>query len=296
MKKLTTEEFVKKAQQIHGDKYDYSETYYLGNKVKIKIICPKHGFFEQRPNNHIDKKTECPKCAQNNRQESNTKDNRYFENKLKKLGIQFIKILNNKNIELKCKYHGLYIQNIYNTMRGSKCPKCAENNRRINCKFVNTTIFIEKSKNIHNSKYSYNKCEFVNSKTKVKIICHEHGVFEQAPYSHMAGNGCPKCKSIISKPEIEVQDFVKSLGFKIQCNNRKILNGKELDIYIPSLNKAIEFNGTHWHYSKKHFVPGKHAIKSNLCKQKGIKLLHIREDLWLNKKEHMSNVIKKFLN
>ena len=55
MKKLTTEEFIEKAKKIHGSKYDYSKTYYLGNKVKIKIICPKHGEFEQIAGNHISK-------------------------------------------------------------------------------------------------------------------------------------------------------------------------------------------------------------------------------------------------
>ena len=60
------------------------------------------------------------------------------------------------------------------------------------------------------------------------------------------------------------------------------------------LNKAIEFNGKYWHYNE-NFKPGKHALKSNLCRKKGIKLLHIREDLWLRDKEKMKNVICDFL-
>lgn len=65
-----------------------------------------------------------------------------------------------------------------------------------------------------------------------------------------------------------------------------------------SLNKEIEFNGLYWHYIKdagKAKPKGYHALKSNLCRQKGIKLLHLREDLWLNKKEYMKEVIIKFL-
>ena len=45
----------------------------------------------------------------------------------------------------------------------------------------------------------------------------------------------------------------------------------------------------------KHFEKGKHSTKSNLCKDEGIKLLHVREKLWVNEKEKMKNVIKQFL-
>lgn len=56
-----------------------------------------------------------------------------------------------------------------------------------------TKEFIEKGTQLHNNKYDYSKVEYVNSRTKVKIICPEHGEFEQLPSSHLQGNGCPKC-------------------------------------------------------------------------------------------------------
>ena len=120
--------------------------------------------------------------------------------------------------------------------------------------------------------------------------------FEQTPKAHLyEKQGCPKCINIILKPEIELADFIKSLNYKILTSKRNIIKPYELDIYIPILNKAIEFNGTYWHYSKKHFIPGKHSNKSNLCREKGIKLLHIREDLWNRDKEKMKQIIQKFL-
>ena len=117
----------------------------------------------------------------------------------------------------------------------------------------------------------------------------------QKANNHLNGKGCPKCKYIISKPEIEIQEYIKNLGFEILTNNRNIIKPKELDIYIPELKKAIEFNGEYWHYSKKHFIPGEHGLKSNLCRKKGIKLLHIRENLWIKNKEKMKKSIEKFL-
>ena len=58
---LSTENFIKKAKEIHGDKYDYSKVEYKGTKTLIRIICSKHGEFWQKPNNHLSGKG-CPKC------------------------------------------------------------------------------------------------------------------------------------------------------------------------------------------------------------------------------------------
>ena len=144
--------------------------------------------------------------------------------------------------------------------------------------------------------YDYSKVEYINAKTKICIICKIHGEFWQTPSNHLMGkNGCQECNTFISKPEMEIQEFVKSLYHKIITNSKKIIFPFELDIYIPSLKKAIGFNGTYWHYHSDHFVPGKHTRKSNLCKEKGIRLLHIREDLWIKNPEKMKEIILKFL-
>ena len=62
MAKLTTEEFITKAKAIHGNRYDYSKVEYVNNHTPVKIVCPIHGVFEQRPNNHLHN-NDCPKCA-----------------------------------------------------------------------------------------------------------------------------------------------------------------------------------------------------------------------------------------
>ncbi len=60
--------------------------------------------------------------------------------------------------------------------------------------------FIIDARLVHGDKYNYDLVEYINSYTKVKIVCHIHGVFEQRPHSHLkgnhgyhTGNGCPKC-------------------------------------------------------------------------------------------------------
>jgi len=56
--------------------------------------------------------------------------------------------------------------------------------------------FIEKARKVHGDKYDYSKVEYINSKTKVCIICPEHGEFWQCPYAHLRGNSCPECANV----------------------------------------------------------------------------------------------------
>ena len=53
MRKLTTDEFIKKAREVHGDKYDYSKVEYINKRTKVCIICPIHGEFYQLAGDHM---------------------------------------------------------------------------------------------------------------------------------------------------------------------------------------------------------------------------------------------------
>ena len=73
-------------------------------------------------------------------------------------------------------------------------------------KKLTTEEFIKKSEQIHGNKYIYEKVNYVNSHTKVCIICPEHGEFWQMPYSHLNGIGCKKCN--LSKGEERIKRFL----------------------------------------------------------------------------------------
>jgi len=62
-------------------------------------------------------------------------------------------------------------------------------------KRLTTEEFIKRSKVVHGDKYDYNFANYTHSKTKVKIVCREHGIFEQRPNDHLNGQGCSKCKA-----------------------------------------------------------------------------------------------------
>ncbi len=111
---------------------------------------------------------------------------------------------------------------------------------------------------------------------------------------------CTKCqpkienRSFSQKQEFLVK-FLKSLNISIVENDRKILEGKELDIYIPEYNLAIEFNGLYWH-SEKYKDKNYHLDKSLRCLEKGIDLLHIWEDEWIFKQDIVKSIISNRLN
>lgn len=70
-------------------------------------------------------------------------------------------------------------------------------------KRLNTEIFIEKSRKIHNNKYDYSLVDYKNVRTLVKIICPNCGVLEQLPWTHMKGIGCAKCYCLTNNKFIE---------------------------------------------------------------------------------------------
>lgn len=101
------------------------------------------------------------------------------------------------------------------------------------------------------------------------------------------GSNCAICwqSGSASQAEEEVAVFLESLGLVVE---RKVItlldNRKELDIYIPEYNAAVEYNGLHWH-SEKYRSKEYHFEKYQECKDKGIELIQIWEDDWLDRKD-----------
>ena len=94
--------------------------------------------------------------------------------------------------------------------------------------------------------------------------------------------------NIRSQPEIEIAQFLDSLGIKYERNTRQVISPQELDFYLPDYNLAIEFNGLYWHsdvFKHKHY----HADKTKACMNMGIQLIHIFEDEW----KHSEQTIKR---
>jgi len=99
-----------------------------------------------------------------------------------------------------------------------------------------------------------------------------------------------------SKGEIEVKEFVEELGFSVEkSKNRKLLDGKEIDLIIPKINLGIEYNGLYYHTEKMGKNSTYHLDKTMACDRIGYKLIHIFEDEWVINKELVKNKLKHIL-
>ena len=164
--------------------------------------------------------------------------------------------------------------------------------------------FISKSNQVHNNKYDYSKVEYINTTTKVCIICPEHGEFWQTPKAHMNGQGCPSCKS--SHGENKILLFLRSNNvlfnkeYKIPndnlfCNRINIF----VDFYLPKNNSIIEFHGKQ-HYEPVKWFGGEKKFKEQqerdmalrqYCKEHEIKLIEI--PYW--DYNNIETILKKYL-
>ena len=137
----------------------------------------------------------------------------------------------------------------------------------------------------------------------ISEYCNKHNKFhikyDDLYNRHYLGveNVCTKCFPISKQSKIkenEINDFIESLNIDFNRNNRKVLNGREVDFYFPLKKIGIEFNGLYWHSDK--FVHNNyHLNKTDDCEKQGIQLLHVFEDEWINKKAIVKSIIKSKL-
>ena len=245
MRKLTIEDFIRKAKEVHGDKYDYSKVIYKGVDTPVTIICPIHGEFQQTPYHHINRKQGCGKCADKltSKRFSSTTDE-FIRKSVAIHGdkYDYSKVVYKKAIipvTIICPEHGEFQQTPHDHLRYSGCPKCAvEKRMENNSQRLSSEEFIKRSVEKHGDKYDYSKVKYVNSVTLVSIVCPEHGEFMQLPQVHMNGCGCPKC---VGKEQITKEDFI---------------------------NKAREIHGDKYDYSKVEYK-GTDSLVTIICPEHG---------------------------
>jgi predicted subunit of tRNA(5-methylaminomethyl-2-thiouridylate) methyltransferase len=218
---LSTEDLIEKFKQKREDKgefYDYSQVEYLGRKIPIKIICPIHGEFYQKPFNHVSG-SGCKECSKIKRKNTpcqkklptTEKIIERIKRKREDKGefydysqVEFVDY--NTDIKIICPLHGEFYQNPLSHINGyTKCQECLIINRKKKKRKkqepkITTDIIIQRFKERREDKgefYDYSQVQYVNNSTKVKIICPLHGAFYQLPTDHTRGySGCKECANI----------------------------------------------------------------------------------------------------
>ena len=287
MARLTTEEFIERAREVHGDKYDYSKVEYKSAHTKVCIICPEHGEFWQTPNAHLYLKCGCSKCMKNVKGTTDEFIERSRKIHSNKYDYSKVEYINSKTkVCIICPKHGEFWQKPNGHLNGQGCPSCNK---------ITSDDFIQKATLIHNGKYDYSKVDYKTAKTKVCIICPEHGEFWQAPGSHLSGKGCPHCLSSKIEDTIETKLNEMNVNFEKQktFNWLKSKRNMRLDFYLPEYNIAIECQGKQ-HFDNIEYFGGNDGlkyrkyndmIKLKLCKEHNVNLLYFNYDDDINKFE-----------
>jgi len=328
--KLSNEEFVSQCIKIHNNFYIYTKTEYKGSKEDIIITCPIHGDFTQGAGKHKTGQG-CPKCGRESSSNKRSLPKTVILDRFKlrhrdKYSYSKSNITSTKDeIIITCPMHGDFTQTPEQHFLYG-CRECGyeEVNNKIKVNGTlpfNTTsskLKSDKSKKklyfenvikpqlIKNnllwldgdfkgwgSSYGDNlsykcKCNVCNKETLVdnKIRCYN----------------CHPINSNISLLEKELLEFIQqNYEGKINTSVRNLIYNKdtsrplELDIYLPDLNLAFEFNGTYWH-SSKFKERTYHQNKTEQSLKQGIQLVHIWEHDWLNKQNIIKSMILNKLN
>ena len=257
--------------------------------IKVKIRCNEGHEYKVTPNSFKSGKR-CPICS--GKCPIQAKE-------------QFLKLLVKEGYELLSEYKGIKIKVEMRCDKGheysvrpndfknghSRCPVCSGQ-----CPIQAKEQFIEL---LTQERYKL-LSEYKGVMKKVKIKCPEGHEYKVIPSSFKRGSRCPVCAGHISQKEINILNYVKSnineeviSGDRTQIINPRTGNYLELDIWIPELNKAIEFNGTYWHSDE--YSKYKDSIKKEYCEENGIDLMVIDEIEYDNGLELCLDKIDNFL-
>ena len=280
----------------------------------------------------------CPKCARRKLAEQQRLSIDDVNNRLKEASkgrYSFKEVIAYKNgdqhIECEClvcrhKWSNKYVHLVN---RGQGCPKCAGTLKPTYDEALHRLTEVAKDR------YTFEMGVYKNQNQKVKCKCLKcHHEWRTRYCNLLKGRGCVKCgcvwnakltnliylkngcpnqcyvvKKRTSKPEHEIANFIKENypALEVQQSVKNLIRNPqntrwmELDIYIPELKLAFEFNGTYWHSdkligSKKNLFTSAqqyHDYKTEQCKKLGIKLIHIDEAEWKRSKSDILQTINK---
>ena len=293
MKKLSYEYVKEYIEGYNGYKLLSEE--YKNSKEKLKVKCPEGHIYEVIFSN-FQRGQRCPYCYGKIKLSSKYVKE-YIESFCYKMLSNEYKNARTK-LEVECPYGHRYFVSWYNFKSGKRCPYCNSHKQSrtqsLEYDYVKSVI--------EGRGYKLISREYKNARTKLEVEC---------PYGHRyftwydnfrRGFDCPTCvaNTFSSKPEKAIGKYIEEIyKGKILKNDRTTIkspitgNRLELDIYLPEINGAIEFNGTYYHSFDK--VKINDELKRKECERMGISLLVIEESKWRKDKESCLQDIKKFI-
>ena len=242
---LTDTEFIRLSQLKHGKRYDYSDVVVVNATTKVSIICKVHGPFMQEPYRHYNEGKGCRKCFLE-RPGYTTAEYIELARKVhgKKYDYSTVAYKHSqKKIVITCRKHGAFKQNPRTHLEGHGCTTCFQDRNK-----GTKAHWLKRAMSIHGNRYDYSSVVYRNAKTKVTVICRQHGEFKVEANAHIAvKSGCPRCNE--SKGETRIRMFLEKHGIPFVQEYRIEPYSYRFDFYVPSLNLLIEFHG------RQHYMP-----------------------------------------
>jgi len=159
---------------------------------------------------------------------------------------------------------------------GNDCKTCIRNKEEAE-RVVNYIVSFD---------YKVEDFNYKNAHEHLTLVCLKEHKFKITWTNFQQGHRCPTCMNRISTQQLEIAGIYRALGIEVKDNDRKILYPKELDVLFPHHKVAIEYCGLYWHSDQRdNMTSSYHYDKMTECNKKGIRLITIFEDEWLNNKD-----------
>lgn len=193
-----------------------------------------------------------------------------------------------RKLEWVCAQGHTWTQSAKNRVKGYKCPVCT--NKKL---LPGVNDFATQQSQGVMSEWDYDKNgiapdSFILGKGKKSWWkCPQGHSYKAENDNRVRGSQCPRCAKHVSRMETEVSDYLKHLLGEdaVKTSDRSLISPYELDMVVPGMRIAVEFNGVYWHtedYGKSKWY---HYDKWKRCQEQGYQLIQIWEDTWMQHPE-----------
>jgi hypothetical protein len=271
-----------------------------GFKPKIKWNCPNGHVWEAKILNMVHSKSAnpCPYCL-NRRHEEGVNDIATLYPELEKVWHPDNPPMNKSypgagELRWKCQKGHEWEATIYSVLAVKDETKCSVCANRVTIPTVNSLLVRDPSlaAQWHPTKNGDVTPDQValNANIRAWWRCEQGHEWQTYVYVRQQ-TGCPKCSKRVSEPEKVIEAYLTSLGLKVETQSSSIIPPKQVDLYLPDHNIAIEYNGLYWHSEAAGKDNQYHYNKWKACKDKGIQLIQIWEDDWKRNPELVKNML-----
>ena len=308
---MSIEEFIQKATQLHGQKYDYSKVRQFKNQHELVLIgCdnPEHGYFLKSPANHLHKhlKQGCPECGHKRGTEKIRKSWENFLTDAKKVHGEKYEYekgsfeTTRSIIEIYCKECEIYFpQRVMDHLSGNGHPTCNREKGRQKLRKLNTEIVVRRCQEVWGNTYDYSRVKWERDSIPIEVGCLKgHGFFLIDFHNHTGlKRGCKKCGSTRRTKQ---NLWLDSIGIPDDLEHReatlKFPDGSW--VFPDGMHReekvVYEFWGDFWHGNPEKYNPDDYAhngktfgelyygtqLKRERYKLFGFKLIEIWEADW----------------